>query len=450
MGVSERLARFIINTDYSDLPSKSVNYTKELTLSVLGSMLWGSTLPAGRIVTKLVREWGGVPEAGVIGAGFKTSVPDAALAGGSFGHASEWEGDSRPESVGLLTLVPVVFSLGEKLELSGKDILEATIIGHEVQARIGLACLPATERGFFSVPVFGNFGAAVAAAKLLKLDEKQITVALSIAASQAAGTLRQSTTMAHFVETGFPCRNGIVASQLAKEGFTADVDIFEDSKRGVGFGTAVAGKEGYHIGKVTEDLGKPFRVELIDTKHYPCHSQQQRALDGVLQLVSEHNIAYEDVESAEIEVKPVVAHELDLLDPPDGESSRFSIQHGVAGALLEGKVGRDTFTDEKAVDSKFKEARRKIKLIVHQEWVNQQPDIVTVKLKNGIEHSISVKAWKGHYTSPLATKELIAKYKDATGNTLSPGQSDRSIELVLNMEKMKDASELMKILTFPG
>lgn len=450
MGVSEKLARFVVDTSYNDIPQKSVSYTKQLTLSTLGSMLWGSTLPAGKIVTKLIKEWGGVPEAGVIGGGFKTSAPNAALAGGNFAHASEWEGDSRPESVGLLTIIPVVFSLVEKLGLSGKDVLEATIIAHEVQARIGLACLPATERGFFSVPVFGNFGAAIATTKLLKLNVEQIPVAISIAASQAAGTIRQSTTMTHFVETGFPCRNGMIAAMLAKEGFTADVDILEDTSRGVGFGSAVAGKEGYHIEKVTEDLGKPFRVELIDTKHYPCHSQQQRALDGILQLVSEHNIAYEDVESAEIEVKPVVAHELDSLDPPDGESSRFSIQHGVAGALLKGKVERETFTDENAVNPKFKEARRKVKLIVHPEWTSEQPDIVTIKLKDGKEYSTSVKSWKGHYTSPLTHEELVAKFKDATSSTLSPSQADRSIELVLNLETLKDVSELMKILTFPG
>jgi len=410
-------------------------------------MLWGSTLPAGRIVIKLIKEWGGTPEVGVIGGGFKTSLPNAALAGGNFGHASEWEGDSRPESVGLFTVVPVTFALAEKLGLSGKDVLAATILGHEVQARIGLACVPATERGFFSVPVFGNFGAAASAAKLLKLDKKQIMVALSIAASQAAGTIRQSSTMSHFVETGFSARNGLVATMLAREGFTADTDIFEDTSHGVGFGTAVAGKEGYEIEKATKDLGKPFRVELIDTKHYPCHSLQQRALDGVLQLVNEHDIAYEEVESVEIELKSDV-HEIDSLDPPDGESSRFSIQHGVAGTLLEHAVGRDTFTDKKAVDPRFKEARRKVKLIIPPKPIDA--DKITIKLKNGKEYSISVKSWKGYHTSPLTTEELLAKFKDATGNTLSPNQAERTIELVLNLENLEDVAELMKIITFPG
>jgi hypothetical protein len=75
---------------------------------------------------------------------------------------------------------------------------------------------------------------------------------------------------------------------------------------------------------------------------------------------------------------------------------------------------------------------------------------VTLKLKNGKEHSTSIKSWKGHYTSPLAIEELATKYKDATGDTLSPGQTDRSMELVLNLEKMNNVADLMQILTFPG
>jgi len=173
MTVSETLARFVTNTGYRDIPEKSVQYTKDLILSVIGSMLWASTLPAGKITVKLVKEWGGTHEVGVIGCGFKTSLPNATLAAGTFAHASEWEGDSRPESVGMLSIAPAVLTLGEKYGISGKDILEALIVAHEVQARIGLSALTATDRGFFSVPVFGTFGAAIVGAKVLKLTEKQ-------------------------------------------------------------------------------------------------------------------------------------------------------------------------------------------------------------------------------------------------------------------------------------
>ena len=453
MPVTEKLAQYAVDTKYDDIPEKTIQYAKELALSNIASMTWASTLPAGKIVIGMVKEMGGTPEAGVIGGGFKTSAVNATLANGSFAHTAEWEGDSRPEMVGAMTIFPVVFPLGEKLGLSGKDVLEAAIVAHEIQARIGLACLPATERGFFAVPVFGNFGAAAATAKLLKLDVGQVTTAISIAASQAAGTLRQHSTMAHFVETGFACRNGVMAAMLAREGINADTNILEDSDRGVGFCTAVAGKEGFHIEKLTESLGREFRTDFIDTKHYACHSQQQRPIEAVLHLLKKHDISYDDIASVEVEVNQGIAHEVGLIDPPDGEHTRVSIYHGIAAAMLEGKIGLDTFTEEKRVSPKFKEARSKVKLTIHPEWPNNWPegyDIITARLKDGKEYSTKWETFKGYHKTPLSREDLIAKFKDGTRNVLSPSQADRVMELVLNLEKVNDVSELMNILAFPS
>lgn len=113
MMVSMELAKFVTGTGYNDdIPKKTADYAKELLLSDLAAMIWASTLPAGKIVTKLVKEMGGISEAGVLGAGFKTSAPNAAFANGNYAHTAEWEGDSRPESVGIMTVFPVVLAIG--------------------------------------------------------------------------------------------------------------------------------------------------------------------------------------------------------------------------------------------------------------------------------------------------------------------------------------------------
>ena len=452
MTVTEQVARFVVEANFNDIPPKTVQYAKELALSNLGVMIWGSTLPAGRIITKFVRDIGGTPEVGVIGGGFKTSLPNAALANGNFAHSSEWEGDSRPEMVGVMTVFPVVFPAAEKAGASGKEVLEAAIIAHEVQSRIGLACLPSTGRGFFAVPVFGNFGAAVATAKLLKMNAEQILNAFGMVASQAAGTLRHHSTMTHFVETGFACRNGVTAALLAAEGINAATNILEDTDMGLGFGSAVAGKGDYHIEKVTEGLGKEFRFNLVDTKNFPCHSLQQRPLEAALHLVKEHKIAYDDVAGVAVEMSPGSVHELDLLEPPDGEHTRVSLQHGIAGVLLDRRADRTIFTEEKRVDPRYKEARGKVKLIPRPDWTIAWPegfDVVTIKLKNGQEHSAKWEAWRGYHKTPMTTDELVAKFKDATSDVLSPAKADRCIELVLDLEKLKDITELAQIINFP-
>jgi 2-methylcitrate dehydratase PrpD len=431
MTVTEQVAKYVADASLKDIPQKTVQYAKELALCNLASMTWGSTLPAGRIVTKFVRDMGGTPEGGVIGGGFKTSLPNAALANGNFAHAAEWEGDSRPEMVGVMTVFPVVFPVAEKIGASGKDVIEAAIIAHEVQSRIGLASLPATGRGFFAVPVFGNFGATVATAKLLKLNVEQICHAFGLVASQAAGTLRHHSTMTHFVETGFACRNGVTAALLAGEGINADANMLEDTDLGLGFGSAVAGKGDYVIEKVTAGLGKEFRFNLLDTKVFPCHSLQQRPLEAALYLVSKHNINYDDVESVEVEMSPGGVHELDRAEPPDAEHSRVSLQHTIAGILLERRADRHIFTEEKRVDSRYREARGKVKLTPRPEWTASWPDgydIVTIRLKNGQEHSAKWEAWRGFHKTPMTADELRAKFLEGTGEVLSRARADRAIE----------------------
>ena len=41
MTVTEQVARFVVDTDFNDIPPKTVQYAKELALCNLGSMIWG-------------------------------------------------------------------------------------------------------------------------------------------------------------------------------------------------------------------------------------------------------------------------------------------------------------------------------------------------------------------------------------------------------------------------
>ncbi len=219
---------------------------------------------------------------------------------------------------------------------------------------------------------------------------------------------------------------------------------------GLGAGSALAGRENYRPEKVTAGLGKDFRFDLVDTKVFPCHSLQQRPLEAALHLVKENGISSADVDEVVVDVNPSTAHEIDLLEPPDGEHTRVSLQHGIAGALLGKRVGRDTFSDEKRLDPAFREARWKVKIVPHPDWNEPWPggfEIVTIRLKNGQEHSARWEAWRGYHKTPLTHEELVAKFRDATGDVLSSRAADRAIELTLNLDALKDVAEIMHILT---
>lgn len=450
-GVTKALAEFIVNAKFEDFPESSVNYTKDLGLSFLGAVLWGSTLDGSQVAIRLVRQMGGTPEAGVVGAGFKVPVAHAAFANGYSEHEAEIEGNSWPESANSMTLWPVVLSLGEKFRMSGKDIIEGFIVGQEVQSRIGRGCHRGLlARGFFPLATWGTFGAAAGAAKLLKLDAGQTRAALSIAASSTSGLFRQVGTMVHYLESAMSCRDGLIAAMLAKDGHTADQDMLDDIPDSWnGFCTACAGE--VDIDAILKGLGKPpFRVEEMGSKYFPCCDFQQRLLYGTSELVKKHAIKYEDVEGVMVEGNTTLGRHLHYSEPKDYEETRFSIQHGIAGALIEKEVGPFSFSDQSAVDPRFIETRRKVKVIIHPEWdpaMQSGYDMVTIKLKNGNKYEAKCTMGGGNQQH-LSHERALTKYRLYASKVLTSEQMEEPKKLMLELEKLDDVSKLMKLLTF--
>jgi hypothetical protein len=81
---------------------------------------------------------GGKDEAGVIGGGFRTSVPLAALANGVIAHALDYDDISTKFwLIPSVSLVPAILALAEKRRISGKAVLSSYIMGYETGANLG-------------------------------------------------------------------------------------------------------------------------------------------------------------------------------------------------------------------------------------------------------------------------------------------------------------------------
>ncbi len=141
MGTTQEIADFIFKTGYNDIPPQAIDIAKGAILDCLGTILAGSEEAGGKLINDYVRELGGQPEAGVITGGFKTSAPLAALANGTMAHALDYD-DYVTGGVGwfghpTVALLPTLLALGEKNRLTGKEVLEAYIIGYEIGGKVG-------------------------------------------------------------------------------------------------------------------------------------------------------------------------------------------------------------------------------------------------------------------------------------------------------------------------
>ena len=140
MGVTETTARWIVNTSYEDIPPDAIRVANESCFDLLGVILAGSVQPVGEIIQQYVTDLGGVPEATVLSSGIKTSLPNAALANGTMGHALDYDdfgGFGHPT----VAIFPALLALGEHIGATGRDLLEAYVIGCE----LGLALQHTTK-----------------------------------------------------------------------------------------------------------------------------------------------------------------------------------------------------------------------------------------------------------------------------------------------------------------
>lgn len=443
--ITVKLAEFIKNTAFEDIPTDVITKGKERILDTIGCILAGSNEEVAKIILGYVESIGGTPEARIIGFGRKTSVQNAALANGTIGHALDFD-DSQLSLMGhpSVVILPSVLSIAEKKRASGRKVLEAFLIGFEVACKIGRGVNPKLyNNGWHATSVIGVLGAAASAGKLLDLGVAEMSSAIGIAASHACGLRENFGTMTKPLHAGRAAENGVISAILAKHGFTASKNIIE-AKRG--FCGTFSGV--YELKKIVDHLGDPYEIVLpgVHTKSYPSCLATHTMIDATIALANENNIKAEDVESVECGVGSLATELLIHNSPKTSLEGKFSAQFVTAISLLDRRASLGQFIDEKVQDPKTVNLMKKIKMVSHPDLVEipiLTPSIITVKLKDGREFSKRVDIAKGHPENPLSRDEIVVKFRDCAEPIIGRNRVDRSSNMIWILEKIEDINQLM-------
>ena len=455
--VTEKIALFIANTNFEDISRGAVEKAKRTALDCVGAGLAGVAEPVSRTVTGYVTKLGGSPQASLFGAGLKVSVQDAALANGAIAHALDYDDCGVKIGHPSVLVLPAVLSLGEHLGASGRDILTAYIIGLEVEGKLALhADFKLMQARLNHQTWYGSVGAAAACAKLLRLDVAKTRMALGIAANFACGLSANHGSMAGAMAAGNACRNGVNAALMAQEGITANLNIIEAKN---GFYDTLVGPGHYDAERMAEGLGKPFYIESpgIGLKKYPSCYHTHRALDGVFQLLGEHRLSDKDIAEVDVGTSERAMRVLAFTEPATPYQAKFSMPYCIAAALVDHEVTLDTFTSHKFEDRDIIEARKKVHLSfpnvpIWPGLADVGPDTefvgnpVTIRTNDGRSYSARVDIPRGDPALPLTDDELLEKYRDCGRSQLSKDDIERSVGLVLGLEKAPDIAMLMTTL----
>lgn len=452
MEATERLADFIVHTKLDEIPAGAREAGKRAILDCLGVALAGSRDPMAGIMVDFIKDVGGQPRASVWGGNFKTSSPLAALANGTSGHALDYDDINRSmRGHPSVPVLPAAIAAAEEAKVSGDRVLEAFLIGFEVETKLGAGMNPYLfENGWHPTAILGAMGAAAASAKVLQLPVAKVCMALGIAASFASGLRQNFGTMTKPLHAGHAAQNGVVAAKLAQRGYTSDGAIVEAK---LGYAHAFAGAERYALDKITVNLGKPFDIVSpgVGLKRYPSCARTHPAIDAMLDLVAKNDIQPEAVESIFCSGSYTTPTMLIHSRPRTALEGKFSMEFCMALALLEKRVELAHFKDRKVQDPKIQEMIRKVTFSIRPdlntiENSGNPSTTVTVLLKDGREFTKTVDEAKGTPGNPLTAEEVRDKYRQCVKGIQSKEEARKTMEMVENLETLKKISILTDLL----
>ena len=439
MNATKTLSQFVANSRYDDFDDSVVEAAKIAILDGVANMLAGSTQELASIVGRYVQDMGGSPQSSVVGWGFKTNAPSAAFANGVFGHCLDFEIQGYPPTHGTSSCLPAALALGEERHTNGKAIIEAYVMGWEIQGRLRAASAAFSNPAYHPPGLVGPLGGAVAGAKVLGLDAWHIQMAMGIAASRTGGLTANTGTMVKSTHTGNAARMGAEAAILAVADYTSSDSILEAPN---GYSDALFdGNMDWEI--LTNGLGVSYRLvdPGFDIKRFPAQVHMQNPIEAVLNLLESHNLRADDVENLTVHTGGR-GHSGSL--PASGLDGKFSIEYCAAAALLDGKVGIETFTDDRRFSPDMEETLGKIQV----EPGNQDSaDVkVTALLKDGRSAEAECRGFRGSARNPMSREERMDKVIDCVGRVLTDQDADRLVSLIEDLENVADISEIMDLI----
>jgi len=407
-----RLSDYIATAVEAPLPEAVARKTRLHLLDTLGAIVSGTGLAAGQLGARFAASTGGVEEALAVGARALLPAAQAAFANAMAAHGDETDdshlaGRCHPGCA----IVPAALAIAERQDADGAALLRAVALGYDVCVRVNLALgFPPPAKAKHSTHSIGPaFGAAAAAASLLRLDARQSRYVLAYAAQQASGIPFWNRDPFH-VEKAFdfaamPARNGTLAALMVASGFTG----VEDPLTGP-HNLFAAFAERPDRAALVDGLGERFEISRASIKKWCVGSPIQAVLDAVVAITGGAPQDPREIEAVTITMPDDRIHIVDDRAMPD-----VCVQHLTAVALLDGTVTFGAAHDiPRMGDPAIRALRARMTLVPSSELTIATPArqaIVEIRGAAGARrhHAVAV---RGTPENPMPEAEVEAKALD--------------------------------------
>ncbi len=450
MATTEKIAKLVYDFKYEDLPTKAIEMAKYAVIDSLGVGVLGYDQPVTQAVAKLMADNKGGEQARVWKTGESMNQRSATIINSVAMHCMDYDNGGSLGHPAAVFLPPVI-AIGEKLKISGKQLMEAYAIAYELGAQLRNSMGDLQFRaGYHATSLLGCICSAAACAKVMGLDVQGIRMAMAIACSLSSGMLISFGTDAKPVQVGRAAENGLLAAQLAAEGCCGEPDIFEVDK---GFYYVYAEEEG-SIKGLTNNFGKLLALanERPHLKQWACCGGNYEILSLLYDLLPTQPIDVNEIKSITISTSMTPPGPAFRVKPRTAMEGRFSITYNAASCLVDHYVDLSTFTKEKFDRPIIHELINKMEVVWHPECAGKPKKLqgesrfVTIDIYMN-DGTVISKRQDAAQRKHLEFSQVYTKFAD---NCRSVGLAEEKIEkvsaLVKDLENVEDINEIIGLL----
>lgn len=450
--VTSQIAEFIVCADLSDIGADVLHLATRAFIDTIGVGIAGANDDSVKALIQAIDpRWDVQGDKGAVSLtnGMVTTPVHAALINGTAGHALDFD-DHLSEVNGhpSVVTVPALLALGQSTNASGRELLDAYVVGYQVMCAISAALpvRPHWKAGWHATGTVGVMGSAAACSRLLGLTIPETRTALGLAASFAAGSRQNCGFLVKPLHAGMAASNGLLAAQLAQGGYTADQNQLEAP---LGYFSVFGVNP--DLTKVEEVLARRWALRDfgLNVKQFPaCYAVHPAASAG--SDIARMGISMSDITDIEVEVQPTglvgpIHHE-----PKTGLQGKFSIEYTVAAALKDRELGLSTYEDHAVLRP---ELQRLLSLVraVESDVPSVGPRdfekwfaVVTVTTTDGRKLVARADMPHGYGKDPLTDEELNKKFRECAAVPGSVWDPETLLTALWNLPTVQGVEQLLR------
>jgi len=431
---SQQIAAYAAGALSREFPADVLSAAKLALIDMMGCAIGASDEECVRPVRRVVENWGARGNAQIF-LGGRTAPAFAALANGTMAHAMDYD-DSHQMGAGHISCVCGTAALALVGQLGGseKDTLAAYITGFEVMARLAGGGPPGVgrslhRRGLHPTSVFGRVGAAVVASVLMRLTPQQTEYAMGAAATTAGGLVGSFGTDSKPFHGGKAAMDGILAAELAKEGFHSSKKLLELEK-----GLLDAFIQDRKVEVPPMDFSY-WELKRNGFKPYASCRATHAAIQTSRKLAQ--SVAGRKITKVHAKVHPNVVVVANNLNPQTPLAHKFSVRYCMAMGLTGYRLVASDFSDKLLQDKKLKEiaAVTEVEVVPDQPQYEAHLDVFIEGEAKPLHADTNIVL--GHADNPMSEDEVWGKF-------------DGLVTPVLGADKTKALYGLLQAFETPG